>query len=554
LAVWKTDVGLAARTDKKMTATPFLLSATPRYPSQRMPVMARNIVSTSQPLATQAGLTMLQQGGNAVDAAIAAAITLTVVEPTSNGIGSDGFSIVCENGTLHGLNASGRAPAAWSRRYFRDKYPSLTTMPIRGIDTVTIPGAVSQWVALSERFGRLPFAQLFVPAIDYARNGHMVSPITAASWQRQSEMIAEADFHRDFTIAGRAPCAGEHWVFLRQAETLEEIAATKGESFYRGALAKKMVGHSRALGGVHTEDDFASHQADWVDLINVDYHNVRLHEIPPNGQGLAALICLGILREFDLARYPVDSVESVHLQIEAMKLAFADAYRYIADPASMEFAPTQLLGETYLRARAKLIDMSCASEPSFGVPKHGGTVYLATADANGMMVSLIQSNYMGFGSGVVVPGTGISLQNRGHGFVLTEEHPNVVAPKKRPYQTIIPAFLTARDGSPLMAFGVMGGHMQPQGHVQMVTRICDYQQDPQTASDAPRWIVNADGTIGLEAELAARIGAELVNMGHRIAEAEAVNFAFGGAQLIWKTPSGYIAGSDHRKDGHAGGY
>ncbi len=528
------------------------------YPSQRMPVMARNIVATSQPLAAQAGITMLQQGGNAVDAAIATAITLTVVEPTSNGIGSDGFAILWDGKQLHGLNGSGCAPAAWTPAYFTQKYPGQTAIPERGIDSVTIPGAVSQWVALSKKFGKLPFEKLFAPAIGYARDGYLVSPITADNWARQASLINEPDFQRDFTMHGRAPRAGEKWKFPAQAETLAEIAATLGESFYRGALADKMVAHSRALGGVHTPEDFANHQADWVGTIHHDYRDVRLHEIPPNGQGLAALIGLGILDCFDLASHKVDSVASVHLQIEAMKLAFADAYRYISDARFMDIPVAALLDKAYLQSRAALISMQRASVPSFGIPKHGGTVYLTTADASGMMVSLIQSNYMGFGSGVVVPGTGIALQNRGHGFVLTSsqtpDHPNQVAPGKRPYHTIIPAFLTTQDNAPLMSFGVMGGHMQPQGHVQILTRIRDYGQSPQAASDAPRWVVNPDGTLGLEDALKASIGAGLQALGHVLAGAEAVNFAFGGAQLIWRTEDGYIAGSDHRKDGGAVGF
>jgi gamma-glutamyltranspeptidase/glutathione hydrolase len=287
----------------------------------------------------------------------------------------------------------------------------------------------------------------------------------------------------------------------------------------------------------------------------MDYRQVRLHEIPPNGQGLAALLGLGILENFDLASHQVDSATSVHLQIEAMKLAFADAARYIADVRFMDVPVAALLDKTYLKSRAELINTKRATAPTHGIPQHGGTVYLTTADASGMMVSLIQSNYMGFGSGVVVPGTGISLQNRGHGFVLDNGHPNQVAPGKRPFQTIIPGFLTDLANKPLMSFGVMGGHMQAQGHVQMVTRICDYGQNPQAASDAPRWIVNPDGTVGLEESLKANVGATLEAMGHKIAPAEAVNFAFGGAQLIWRqNEDGYIAGSDHRKDGGAVGY
>ncbi len=524
------------------------------YPGQRMPVMAANVVATSQPLAAEAGLNMLRQGGNAVDAAVAAAITLTVVEPTANGIGSDGFALVWDGKELHGLNGSGRAPYAWTPEYFASKYPNLQTMPERGIDTVTIPGAVSQWVALSERFGLLPFAKLFAPAMHYARQGYLVSPITAASWKRQVAMIDESDFHRDFAPAGRSPMPGNKWKFAEQAETLAEIAASQGESFYRGPLAAKMAAHAQALGGAHTLADFADHRADWVRPIGIDYRNVRLHEIPPNGQGLAALLCLGILRQFDLSRYPVDSADSVHLQIEAMKLAFADAFRYISDPACMDVAVESLLDADYLQSRAALIRMDRAGLPVHGIPSLGGTVYLSTADAGGMMVSLIQSNFMGFGSGIVVPGTGISLQNRGYSFVRTPGHPNCVGPGKRPYQTIIPAFLSDRSGRPLMSFGVMGAHMQPQGHVQMVTRICDYGQNPQAASDAPRWLACIDGTIGLEEPLAGFLADELRRRGHNLAPAETVRGAFGGAQLIWRTEDGYIAGSDHRKDGHAVGF
>ncbi len=525
------------------------------YSSQRMPVMAKNIVATSQPLAAQAGLQMLQSGGNAVDAAVAAAITLTVVEPTSNGVGSDGFCILWDGKALHGLNASGRSPAAWTPEYFSKKYPGLATVPMRGWDSVTVPGAVSQWVELSKKFGKLPFEKLFEPGIRYARDGHMVSPITALSWARQADMLREQpDFVRDFTRNGRAPKVGEKWILQGQAETLEEIAGSRGESFYRGALAGKIAAHARFGGGAMAEEDLADHRCDWVGTIHMDYRGVRLHEIPPNGQGLAALLTLGMLENFDLASYAVDSVESVHIQLEAMKLAFADAYRYIADSAFMDIPIASLLDKKYLQERAKLIRKDTAGTYAFGVPLHGGTVYLTTADASGMMVSFIQSNYMGFGAGVVVPGTGISLQNRGHGFVREGDHPNEVRPRKRPFQTIIPGFLTDRQNNPLMSFGVMGGHMQPQGHAQMVIRMVDYQQNPQAASDAPRWIVNPDFSVGLEPGFDAQTVEALIKRGHKIAPAEAVNFAFGGAQLIWRAEDGYIAGSDHRKDGGAVGF
>jgi gamma-glutamyltranspeptidase/glutathione hydrolase len=528
------------------------------YPSQRMPVMARNVVSTSQPLASQAGISMLHQGGNAVDAVLAAAITLTVVEPTSNGIGSDAFAILWDGKTLHGLNASGRAPAGWTPGYFHAKYPGKNLLPERGWDSVTVPGCVSLWAELSAKFGKLPFESLFALAIRYAYEGHHVSPITATNWARQVPFFAGdefAEYRRVFAPNGKAPSAGQLWRSEDHARTLGRIAESKGEDFYRGELADKIAAESQRCGAAMTRDDLTHHRCDWVGTISIDYRNVRLHEIPPNGQGLAALLCLGILENFDVTGMPVDSADSVHLQIEAMKLAFADAYRYIADPEWMDVKVDALLDKSYLKQRAKLIRMDKAGEPNFGTPTQGGTVYLTAADESGMMVSLIQSNYMGFGSGIVIPGTGIAMQNRGHGFNLNLGHPNCVAPNKRPYQTIIPGFLTDLANAPLMSFGVMGGHMQPQGHVQMVLRIADYGQNPQTASDAPRWIVNPDNTIGLEPDLLCKVGDELTRRGHRIAIAEGVNFAFGGAQLIWRLgDDGYCAGSDHRKDGGAVGY
>ncbi len=523
------------------------------YLSQRSPVLAANVVATSHPLAAQAGLGMLYKGGNAVDAALAAAICLTVVEPTSNGIGSDAFAILWDGQKLHGLNASGRAPNGWTDAYLNHKYGNSSDMPSRGIDTVTVPGCVSAWVTLSEKFGKLPFADLFEPAIRYARGGHLVAPITATSWSRQMNLINSVDLIRDFSLNGAAPAAGSKWRFEDQAKTLEDIANTKGQSFYTGALANKIVSHAHSLGGVLREGDLANHTADWVTPISTSYRNHELHEIPPNGQGIAALMCLGILEHLDVSRYAVDSADSLHLQIEAMKLAFADVYAEVGDAKSMHVTNEQLLDTAYLKERAKRIDMQSAQKFSSGMPKHGGTVYLTAADASGMMVSFIQSNYMGFGSGVVVPGTGISLQNRGNAFTRTAKHPNVVAGGKRPFHTIIPGFLT-RNGQPVMSFGVMGGHVQAQGHVQMLTRMLDYGQNPQAASDAPRWVVNPDQTVSLEASTSTTVIDELVNRGHRVSVPEAVNFAFGGAQLIWKTAGGYIAGSDHRKDGCAIGF
>ena len=521
------------------------------YPSQRMPVLAKNTVATSQPLAAQAGLAMLYQGGNAVDAAIATAIALTVVEPTSNGIGSDAFAILWDGRELHGLNASGRSPAALTP----ERFTGRDTVPLRGWDAVTVPGAVSGWVTLSERFGTLPFEQLFEPAVRYAREGFLVSPITAKAWAFAEKAFADMPaFGSAFLPGGRAPKPGELFRFEDQAKTLERIAQTKGEAFYRGDLAQKMVGDSSSSGGLLTEGDLATHQADWVGTISQDYRGVTLHEIPPNTQGLAALLMLGILEHHPVAEYGVDSADSLHVQIEAMKLAFADAHRYISDPDYADMPTEALLDPNYLAERAKLIDIKRAQNPGYGVPKRGGTVYLTAADASGMMVSLIQSNYYGFGSGVVVPGTGISLQNRGAGFTLEKGHPNEVAGSKRPFHTIIPGFLM-QGGAPLMSFGVMGGPMQPQGHAQMVVRLRDYGQNPQAASDAPRWRVVEGLEVAVEKGFKPEVLDELSARGHQLTEtAPEASFSFGGAQLIYKLEDGYLAASDHRKDGQAVGF
>jgi len=521
------------------------------YPSQRMPVMAKNVVATSQPLAAQSGLRMLLQGGNAVDAAVAAAVALTVVEPTSNGIGSDAFCILWDGKELHGLNASGRSPATLTP----ERFAGQGAVPLRGWDAVTVPGAVSAWVALSERFGKLPFERLLEPAMTYAREGFLVSPITAKAWSFAPKTFGEFEaFSNGFLPGGRAPKAGELFKFPDQATTLQKIAETKGEAFYRGELAQAIAADAKKHGALLGEEDLANHQADWVGTVSQGYGGVELHEIPPNGQGLAALIMLGILRHHDVGQYPPDSADSLHLQIEAMKLAFADAYRYVSDPKTMDVDVRDLLGENYLAERARLIDMGEARDPGHGTPERGGTVYLTAADESGMMVSFIQSNYYGFGSGVVVPGTGISLQNRGAGFVLDAGHPNRVGPAKRPFHTIIPGFVT-RGGQPLMSFGVMGGPMQPQGHAQMVVRLLNYDQNPQTASDAPRWRVMEGRKVAVEQGFSNEVLNELTSRGHELDRSElGTDFSFGGAQLIYKTEGGYIAGSDHRKDGQAVGY
>jgi gamma-glutamyltranspeptidase/glutathione hydrolase len=520
------------------------------YPSQRMPVLAKNVVATSQPLAAQAGLAMLARGGNAVDAGLAAAIALTVVEPTSNGIGSDAFAILWDGDRLVGLNASGCSPAGWTP----ERFAGRGAMPIHGWDAVTVPGCVSAWVALSRRYGKLPFEALFEPAIRYARESFMVSPITAMSWANQAPALKGfSEFAWTFLPKDRAPFPGERFYCPQQAETLEDIAATGGESFYRGALAERIALASRSDGGALAEDDLAAHSCDWVEPISVEYRGYRLHEMPPNGQGIAALIALGILRHHDVAALPPDSADSLHLQIEAMKRALADTWLQVADPREMRSTPADMLDAGYLERCAKRIDVRRASGTTGSIPAHGGTVYLTAADERGMMLSYIQSNYMGFGSGVVVPGTGISLQNRGAGFVLQEGHPNRVAPRRRPFQTIIPGFLT-RDGEPVMSFGVMGGNMQPQGHAQLVVRLVDYRQNPQACSDAPRWIVNPDFTVSLEDTVPGAVREELARRGHQIVPSDRPMFGFGGAQLIHRLGDGYCAASDSRKDGYAAGF
>jgi gamma-glutamyltranspeptidase/glutathione hydrolase len=524
-----------------------------RYASRRSPVMAENIVSTSQPLATQAGLAMLAKGGNAVDAVLAAAIALTLVEPASNGIGSDAFAILWDGEALHGLNASGRAPAAWTP----ERFAGLDTMPFRGWDSVTVPGAVSAWVALSKRFGRLPFETLFEPTIGYAERGYIVTPVIAAQWARAEEALADQPgFAEAFLPGGRAPVAGERFVSPAMAATLREIAATKGESFYRGALAEKIAAFAAQHGAAMTVADLAAHQADWVETITGSFDATTLHEIPPNGQGIVACMALGMLGHTGLRGLDADDPRALHLQIEAVKLALRDAEAWVADPAAMTaVTAADLLSAGYLASRAALINPDRATNFGAGAPKHGGTVYLCAADASGMMISFIQSNYAGFGSGVVVPGTAISLQNRGAGFSLAEGHQNRVGGGKRPFHTIIPGF-TMQGGQPLSAFGVMGGPMQAQGHVQMTLRMELWGQNPQTAADAPRWRVTQGLGVAIEAAMPLATRQTLADMGHEITtEAPDSSFGFGGAQIIRRLPGGgYIAGSDPRKDGHAAGF
>jgi gamma-glutamyltranspeptidase/glutathione hydrolase len=532
------------------------------YTSTRLPVFARNLVSTSHPLAAQAGLRMLWQGGNAVDAAVAAAAAMTILEPVSNGLGSDAFCILWDGQSLHGLNASGTAPQTWTPEYFKRKYGAdAKTPPKRGMDSVTVPGAVASWVALSERFGKLPFEDLMQPAIEMAERGYLLPVVVQQKWAAATpELQNLPGFAQSFLPWGRAPQVGELFLFAAAAKGLRAIAKTKGQAFYGGEIAQAIEKFSAQHGGSISAADFAAFKPEWVTPIAQNYRGYSLHEIPPNGQGIAALIALGILENFDVASLQRDGVDSQHLQIEAMKLAFADVYRYVAEPASMDVTPAQMLDAAYLQSRAKLIDMKRAQDFGAGNPVKGGTIYLTAADENGMMVSFIQSNYMGFGSGCVEPEFGVSLQNRGHGFGLQAQglNPaNRVEPGKRPFHTIIPAFLM-RDGQPVMSFGVMGANMQPQAHMQTLVRMLDYQQNPQAACDAPRWRYNAGLEINVEASLNPHTAQGLQAMGHKV---EVINDSyqdFGAGQFIWRAgdPSvqGYVAASDARRDGLVAGF
>jgi len=529
------------------------IRATHHYPSRRSAVLAENIVAASQPLAAQAGLSMISRGGNAADAAIATAIALTVVEPSGNGVGSDAFAIIWDGTSLHGLNASGRSPAGWTA----ERFSGLEAMPKRGWDSVIVPGAVSAWVEVSRRFGKLPFAALFEPAINYAKNGFIVTPKIAELWRRAGQELSQYPGFADaFLPGGQAPLAGQRFVNAALARTLAEIAQTNGTSFYKGALAQVIADSAAEHGAALSVADMAAHQPEWCGTISKRFDDLDLHEIPPNGQGIAALMALGILSHTGIRDLQADDPKAAHLQIEAMKLALRDAETYVGDSDHMlDVKAADLLEDSYLAGRAKLIDPGRAQNFGSGAPKHGGTVCLASADASGMMVSFIQSNYMGFGSGVVVPGTGISMQNRGAGFSMDPASPNFVGPGKRPFHTIIPGFLMGRDG-PLMSFGVMGGPMQAQGHVQMVLRTQVWGQDPQMAADAPRWRVTEGLGVACEDTMNSMVLEQLGRMGHDISLETPDNaFGFGGAQLICRLQGGgYAAGSDPRKDGQAVGF
>ncbi len=521
----------------------------------RKPLYApRGAVAASQPLAAAAGLAALRRGGSAVDAAIAAAVTLTVVQPASNHVGSDLFALVWDGDRLHGLNGSGRAPAALTAAAVRGL--GYQQMPLRGWLPVTVPGAPRAWRDLHERFGRLPFGDLFADAIEYADRGYPVSPTAAHQWQaavgESATLIGpeHEGFMPMFAPGGRAPAAGQQWSSPDLARTLRRVAATGSDDFYTGKIAEQIAAFAASTGGYLSTGDLASHTSTWVTPIMVAYRGHEVWELPPNGQGLAALLALGILGGFDLPSCQSD--ERYHLQIEATKLALADAHRYLADPDHADVPVAGLLDPEYARRRRELIGAR-ALDPLPGEPDLGGTVYLCAADSDGVMVSLIQSNYLGFGAHVVVPGTGVSLQCRGAGFSLDESHPGCLAPGKRPYHTIIPGFLT-RDGMPVGPFGVMGGHMQPQGHVQLVSNTVDYGMDAQAALDAPRWYWAQGRRVHVEPRVPETVRAALAARGHEITTEGAVDLV-GCGQAIWRlAEGGYVAGTEARTDGCALGY
>lgn len=525
-----------------------------KYASRRRVVHAkRGMVCTSQPLASQAGLTILQQGGNAIDAAIATAICQTIVEPTNNGLGSDCFALVWTGGKLHGLNGSGYAPQRLTPEAVAAS-GATEKMPLRGWEAVTVPGAPSAWAELHKRFGRLPFAKLFEPAIYYAEQGYPVSPIVARFWQEGIDALtpyknnpAIAPWFATFDVHGNgvAPQTGEMVTLPDHAKTLRILADSYCESYYRGELAQKLVEFSNKTGGYLSLEDLAEYRAEWVEPVHINYHGYDVWEMPPNGHGITALMALNILKDMEIGAK--DTGDTFHKQIEAMKLAFADGMHYIADPRYMQTRVDELLSDAYATQRRALIGET-ALEPTHGKPFCGGTVYLCTADGEGNMVSFIQSNYKDFGSGIVLPGYGINLNDRGAGFSLNPELDDYLAPHKKPYHTIIPGFLT-HEGEAVGPFGVMGAYMQPQGHVQVIMNTVDWLLNPQSALDAPRWQWIVGKEIWLESSVAPEIVEDLRRRGHEVRVLED-DTTFGRGEIIWRDSNGVLAGAtEPRADG-----
>ncbi len=533
-------------------------------------IAPHTMAATSQPLATQIALETMREGGSAVDAAIAANAALGLMEPTGNGVGGDLFAIVWDPKTqkLYGYNGSGRSPKALTLAEFQRR--GLKEIPATGPLPVSVPGAVDGWFALHERFGRRTMAQNLAPAIRYARDGHPVAETIAYYWDRSVPRLSQyPGFKEQFTIDGHAPRKGELWKNPNLANTLQQIADGGRDAFYKGPIARTIDAYFKANGGFLRYEDLASHHGEWVEPVSTNYRGYDVWELPPNSQGIAALQMLNILEGYDFSKIPFGSAEHVHLFTEAKKLAFADRARFYADPAFQPAPLARLISKDYAAQRRALISMDRAlKEVQPGTPKQleeGDTIYLTVADADGMMVSLIQSNYRGMGSGMAPPGLGFILQDRGEMFVLQKDHPNGYAPGKRPFQTIIPAFVT-KDGKPWLSFGVMGGAMQPQGHVQILMNLIDFHMNLQEAGDAPRiqhdgsteptgqaTAMRDGGELNLETGFAYDTIRELMRKGHRVIFADG---PYGGYQAIARDPDSgvYYGASESRKDGQAAGY
>ncbi len=530
------------------------------FPSRRSAVMSRGgMVATSQPLAVQAGVEMLRRGGNAIDAAVATAAALNVVEPMSTGLGGDAFALVYlgKRRELKALNASGRSPYAFSLKGFREM--GYRQMPEKGIHTVTVPGTLDGWCTLLENYGRLGLAEVLAPAITLAEEGFPVTEVISYGWRKQQSLLEkDAAAARVYLPGGRAPAAGDIVVQEDLAETLKKIARGGRDVFYRGEIAEAIVNCCRAHGGLMTRRDLADHTSTWVTPLSIRYRGYDIYECPPNGQGLIALLALKMLEGYDLRSLGHNSAAYLHRLIEALKLGFADADTYVADPDFAGIPLESLLSSSYTEKQRRRINGERAGKKvAAGIPEtEGDTVYLATGDAEGNSVSFINSLYQAFGSGIVVDGTGICLQNRGALFSLEEGHRNALQPHKRPYHTIIPG-MVCKDGGLYLTFGVMGGFMQPQGHVQLLLNIIDFGMDVQAALDAPRFRYYRQGdTCAFEPGISPAVLAELADKGHRIVAADDPYSAdFGGGQAIVRhcTSRALIAGSDPRKDGCASG-
>ncbi|HJR81302.1 MAG TPA: gamma-glutamyltransferase [Anaerolineales bacterium] len=534
----------------------------PSFNSRRSPVFSRNgIVATSQPLATAAGLEILARGGNAADAAVAAGAALNVTEPTSTGIGGDMFALYYSADTkrVTALNGSGRAPAALTLdRLQKDGFS--TELPPFHAYTVTVPGACAGWFDLIQKHGSLSKEEILAPAIRLAQEGFPVAPITAYSWQHGAErQLRSAPNGQELTIDGRGPKPGEIFRNPNLARTFETIAQGGLSAFYQGEIAEAIVAVIQESGGCMTAEDLASHASTWEEPISVTYRGLRVYECPPNGQGITALIALNVLEGFDLSSIASISVERLHRMIETMRLAFADSRWYVADPAFSNVPVQELLSKEYADERRRLIDLKRATiDPKRGSPvSSSDTVYLSVVDKFGNACSFINSNYWGFGTGIVPKGWGFTLQNRGHNFSLDPNHPNGLAPRKRPYHTIIPAMVTREDGSLYASYGVMGGFMQPQGHVQVLAALVDDGLDPQAALDLPRFCIDveqAGGRVALEEGISLNVASKLEQMGHPVYMVSGYGRSlFGRGQVILRDKATGVstAGSDPRADGCA---